>query len=229
MNEHSYRVYFAGDLFTHKALAGNLLLARQIHSLSHGKWDPVLPQNDEPTGERDHAAIRNHDLELLFECDCILANFDGTDLDSGTVVEFCYAKMLDIPAVLLRTDFRKGGDNDGVCDPMPWNLMCTHYPRTCNVLIHGMEVYQRTFRSEPQTDDFQSILLAYEQNIAHRVIDGLESVVAQKSWAEPQVASLQMLYANVVKSIGSGFESLMTADRIAVLIERKIRKRIYHA
>ena len=46
------------------------------------------------------------DFELLYNCDCLIANLDGPDPDSGTVVEFCFAKMLDMPAVLLRTDFR---------------------------------------------------------------------------------------------------------------------------
>ena len=54
-------------------------------------------------------------------------------LDSGTVVEFVYAKLLDIPAVILRTDFRGGGDQD--TDGDAWNLMVSFYPRTRNVTL----------------------------------------------------------------------------------------------
>lgn len=53
--------------------------------------------------------IRNRDIKAVMEADLVFFNFDGTDLDSGTVVEFMIAKMLDIPAVLLRTDCRNGG------------------------------------------------------------------------------------------------------------------------
>lgn len=67
-----------------------------------------------------------------------LFNFDGAELDSGTVVEFVIAKFADIPAVLLRTDFRRGGDSHRD----PWNLMVSDWPRTEKVIIHSMELYQ---------------------------------------------------------------------------------------
>ena len=73
-----------------------------------------------------------------------LFNFDGSDLDSGTVVEFVYAKLLDIPAVILRTDFRGGGDQD--TDGDAWNLMASFYPRTRNVTLNAMAWYQEERR-----------------------------------------------------------------------------------
>jgi hypothetical protein len=33
--------------------------------------------------------------------------YNGTELDSGTVVEFMFSKFADIPSVIVRTDFRK--------------------------------------------------------------------------------------------------------------------------
>jgi len=42
----------------------------------------------------------------LLNCDLALFNFDGPELDLGTVVEFLFAKFADIPALILRMDFR---------------------------------------------------------------------------------------------------------------------------
>ena len=44
----SLRVYFAGDIFNHKDLVGNLLLADAIKSVSDGRYHCILPQNLEP-------------------------------------------------------------------------------------------------------------------------------------------------------------------------------------
>ena len=54
--------------------------------------------------------IRDKDIVTLISCDLALFNFDGPELDSGTVTEFMFAKFADIPSLLLRTDFRRGGD-----------------------------------------------------------------------------------------------------------------------
>ena len=82
--------------------------------------------------------IRNQDLKQVMACDLALFNFDGTDLDSGTVVEFMMAKVLDIPSVLLRSDFRASGDQEREGDD--WNLMCSFYPRSKKVQFqrHGV-------------------------------------------------------------------------------------------
>lgn len=46
-------------------------------------------------------SIRDSDLEMLFTADAVIAQFDATDLDSGTVVEFCFPIRFDF--------FRSGG------------------------------------------------------------------------------------------------------------------------
>ncbi len=61
--------------------------------------------------------IRNVDLKHVMTSDMAIFNFDGANLDSGTVVEFIYAKMLDVPCVLLRTDFRSAGEGNADQDP----------------------------------------------------------------------------------------------------------------
>ena len=44
-------------------------------------------------------------------CDLCILNYDGPELDSGTVVEFMVSKFADIPSVIVRTDFRNAGDS----------------------------------------------------------------------------------------------------------------------
>ena len=112
-------VYYAGDLFDHKHITGNHLLAQAIETVSNGRYQCMLPQNWEGAAHSTGTAIRNKDIAAVIRADFVLFNFDGTDLDSGTVVEFMIAKMIDVPVVLLRTDCRVGGYFFGD----DWNLM----------------------------------------------------------------------------------------------------------
>ncbi len=106
----SYTVYFASELFTLKHLIGNAYLAEAIYDKSHGKYLCQLPQDFEPLGKTPQA-VREQDNRALIGCDLALFNFDGAELDSGTVIEFMYAKFADIPSVVLRSDLRSGGDS----------------------------------------------------------------------------------------------------------------------
>ena len=76
------KVYWAGDLFDLKDLIGNRMLANAFNRESDGRWHAVLPQDFESAAAPD--AIRDNDLEQLFLSNALVANFDGTDLDSGT-------------------------------------------------------------------------------------------------------------------------------------------------
>jgi len=137
------QVYFAGDLFDHKHLIGNHILAEFLSEIKEGddkKYDIILPQNLEQTVDRA-IDVRDQDYRLLLEADLALFNFDGTDLDSGTVAEFMFAKMLDIPCVILRSDFRAAGD--GLKDGEQWNLMLTGFPRSVVLYWHSMSNYQQ--------------------------------------------------------------------------------------
>ena len=103
------------------------------------RYVPLLPQHLEQRDLSAHA-IRDEDLRALLSCDLGLFHYDGPELDSGTVVEFMTAKFADIPAVLLRTDFRRGGDQQAGGEP--WNLMSSFYPRTRSVVLDAMALYQ---------------------------------------------------------------------------------------
>ncbi|MBV9127460.1 MAG: nucleoside 2-deoxyribosyltransferase [Verrucomicrobia bacterium] len=140
----TYTIYFAGELFSSKHLLGNAALAEAIYALSEGRYISVLPQNLEQREASAHS-IRDQDIQTLLSCDLGLFNYDGPELDSGTVVEYLFAKFADIPSVLLRTDFRQSGDQDKSGDA--WNLMNSFYPRTRVVQLDSMTLYQEAFKS----------------------------------------------------------------------------------
>jgi len=132
----NYTVYFGSELFSLKHLIGNAYLAEAIYEKSHGKYRCKLPQDFEPRGKAPRT-IRDQDIRALLECDLGLFNYDGTELDSGTVIEFMIAKFADIPAVILRSDIRLAGDGND-----PWNLMSSFFPRTVNVVANSLGNYK---------------------------------------------------------------------------------------
>ena len=233
----TFTVYFAGDLFDHKHLAGNELLAGAVDHRSSGRYACVLPQDLElATGRM--VDIRNQDLMQVMACDLGLFNFDGTDLDSGTVVEFMMAKMLDIPAVLLRSDFRASGDQEREGDD--WNLMCSFYPRSRTVQFNAMAWYQEARRdggpdgdtghggpeeSGPgdgtQAAGWSDRLY---NRIADAVIEALDAVRAEPSAFGGDEARISAVYAWAAQFPGSGFDALCGPGFVEKTIEEKRRK-----
>lgn len=167
-------IYFAGDLFDHKHLTGNALLAEAIDTCSQGRYKCVLPQNTEVASNRAEV-IRNNDLKQVLECDLALFNFDGTDLDSGTVVEYMYAKFLDKPSVIIRTDFRASGDQE---DGDPWNLMCSFYPRTEILKLNAMAEYHKA--TNGNTPLAEQIASMYEK-MAEKIVTAFDKVCGEQS------------------------------------------------
>ena len=223
MNRKPLTIYFAGDLFDAKDLAGNLLFARAVENFSEGRYKVILPQNGESeVRNRTTGSIRDADFELLFECDCIVANFDGPDLDSGTVVEFCFAKMVDMPSVLLRTDFRHSGDQD-LNDGVPWNLMCSHYPRTGVLHINGMVRYHEMLTKRLPTAE---MLAMYYDSIAAEIVETLDAAVEQKSWLTTGDALRQ--YQMAIRSIGGSLSGRLPENKLQDIVERKIASGIYN-
>jgi nucleoside 2-deoxyribosyltransferase len=133
-----FLVYFAGELFSSKHLVGNAALADAIAKASDMNFVCTLPQALEDRGLSAHD-IRDQDFVTLIGSDLAIFNFDGPELDSGTVAEFVFAKFADIPSLLLRTDFRRGGDQGDD----PWNLMISFYPRTKTLCLNSMELYKK--------------------------------------------------------------------------------------
>ena len=218
-----YTIYFAGELFDHKHLLGNALLASHIERLSDGRYRCVLPQDLEQTDARA-VDIRNQDLIGVATCDLALFNFDGSDLDSGTVVEFVYAKLLDIPAVILRTDFRGGGDQD--TDGDAWNLMASFYPRTHNVTLNAMAWYQEARRESDTAVDASA---RYCDRIARTVIDALDAVRAETPLLAAAPDDMEHLYRWALRFPGNGLAERMAGngslrDAVHALVADKTRK-----
>lgn len=211
-----YTIYFAGGLFDHKELFGNAKLAEYIERVSRGKYVCVLPQDLEQTDNRA-AEVRNQDLLQVMKNDLAIFNFDGTELDSGTVVEMVFGKMLDIPAVVLRTDFRNAGD--GAKDGDPWNLMCSAYPRNKVLLVHSMAWYQEALRQGGTTAEVEERLYT---RMATAVIEQLDAVIQQKGWLTDEV-NVQEIYKAALLFPGSGLEK--TPDSfLRSIIRRKTAK-----
>ncbi len=171
--KNSYTVYFGSALFDLKQLIGNAYLAEAIYEKSHGKYLCMLPQDFEPRGKTARA-IRDQDIRALLACDLGLFNYDGTELDSGTVIEFMIAKFADIPAVILRSDIRRAGDG-----PDPWNLMSSFFPRSVSVSINSLGDYKTIMKRR------------------HRRLDEVIRLAGQHSSADAQIACEQTAAACV--------------------------------
>ena len=216
------KIYFAGDLFDSKDLGGNVMLAAAIEKCSGGRYQVMLPQNGEcEVLERTSQSIRDADFELLYNCDVVVANFDGHDLDSGTVVEFCFARMVDMPTVLLRTDFRNSGDHT-LPDGEPWNLMCSHFPRTKVLHINSMVRYHEC--RGKTADRIQCLKLFYD-SIAVEIVGSLDQVVSERSWLKG--AELLTQYCMAVKSIGGSLGKRLTDEKLKLLTASKIASGLY--
>ncbi len=211
-------IYFAGDLFDHKHLIGNAILASYIERQSADKYECVVPQDLEQGSNRKQH-IRNQDLKMVMEADLGLFNFDGPDLDSGTVVEFMIAKQLDIPSVIIRTDFRNAGDQDAGEDN--WNLMCSFYPRTEVISLNSMEWYQDARKKDGSIEGAIEALYA---KMAARIIEALDKVRSMDPLTtEPEF--IEQLYRWAVKFPGAGLNEFINDESwVATVIEKKKRK-----
>ena len=163
-------VYFAGALFSSKDLIGNCMLAESIEEIS-GKYRIVLPQDIE-VSRLSPKEIRDGDIRALLNCDMAIFNFDGTDLDSGTVAEFMIAKFAAKPALLLRTDFRSSGDQNVESSGFePWNLMLSFYPQTQSLLLNAADIYRQSFEGG------RANLKKYADLIALKVVEKLDGLL----------------------------------------------------
>jgi nucleoside 2-deoxyribosyltransferase len=224
-----YTIYSAGGLFTQHDLGTNVLIKEAVWRLSNGKFQLVLPQFrelvelDRPDVE---AYIRNTDLLEVVKADILMARFDGLELDSGTVVEFCLAKSLGKPAVILRSDFR-GLSGTEWTDP--YNLMVKNWPRTVDVHLHSFMLWADLLTQEHQAlGDSDSVETTIQtelgivqkslDELAKRIIAGLEAVLEMESPYPP--AYQEVLYRALRLSPGSGFDQLLTASELEAMIQR---------
>lgn len=218
-----YTIYFAGQLFDHKHLAGNALLASYIDGDSQGRYRCILPQDLEQRGIGP-MGIRDQDLRAVMECDLSLFNFDGAEIPVGAVAEYMYAKMLDIPTVILRTDFRGGGDQDSEGDP--WNLMVSFYPRTRIRHLDGMQWYQEALA---EGGNAVEVAARYQRRIAEEVIDLLDEVRHDTPIIEGGRASAESTYRWALRLAAGGLAQLVSGegsldDAVRRIVSLKIDK-----
>ena len=216
---HQFTIYLGGSLFNHKDLTGNALLAKYIEKCSGNKYRCCLPQNVEQH-QTTAIDIRNKDLAKIIECDLGLFNFDGTELDAGVVVEFMLAKFLDIPTVILRSDFRTCGEKE--IGGEDWNFMCSFYPRTHVVKFNSIQLYQEA-TEEGQT--LNEALDLYYTAIARMVIEGLDLVRTEQPLLKGDQKKLEILYQWALTFPGGEIEKLFSGTSFADrLIAAKISK-----
>jgi nucleoside 2-deoxyribosyltransferase len=170
----SLTVFFAGELFNLKHLIGNAYLAEAIYEKSHGRYLCVLPQDLDPSGTAPRS-VRDRDIRTLVAADLALFSFDGTELDSGTVVEFMIAKFADIPAVVLRSDRRASWDGYG-----QWNLMANFYPRTALVRADALVAYKSIIkRRHRKLDEVTRLAGQHATADAQRMCDEIAGAVVR--------------------------------------------------
>ncbi|MGF1452078.1 MAG: nucleoside 2-deoxyribosyltransferase [Opitutales bacterium] len=191
-------VYFAGPLFDHKHLIGNALLGREVERQAGGRYRIVLPQDIEGDSSRARD-IRNADYSALTRVEAAIFAFDGSELDSGTVAEYLYAKMLDLPAVIFRSDFRAAGDQDG---GDPWNLMCSFFPRTETLAVNALEAYCAAgCRS-------QGDLEAYLSHLGAALLEKLDRALATPPVLET-LSERQEHLARILRLTGGGIDEMV--------------------
>jgi len=210
-----FTIYFAGELFSLKHLLGNAVLAEQIHLESNNRYKCIVPQDLEQR-ETTPLAIRDQDLLHVVSCDVGIFHFDGPELDSGTVVEFLISKMLDIPSVIIRTDFRLGGDSH--LDP--WNLMCSGYPRTKVLLLDAMNLYQSAAREGGLSPS--DAAHAATRSFARDVVAALDEVRAIRPNLSPELRD--SIYEWMRHLPGESFAKLLTKDTLERIVSSKTER-----
>lgn len=101
-------LYLAAPLFTQAERSWNLRLAALLSGAGHAVF---LPQAEVLAIETlDAETIFRVDVNGVRSADGVVAVLDGADPDSGTSFECGLAFALGTPIVLVRTDFRAGGD-----------------------------------------------------------------------------------------------------------------------
>lgn len=102
------RLYFAGPLFTQPERDWNTRMGKALADAGH---DVFLPQTEvKAITTLDADKIFHVDVDGVRRADAVVAVMDGADPDSGTSFECGLAYALGLPIVLVRTDFRAGGD-----------------------------------------------------------------------------------------------------------------------
>ena len=214
MTTNNIQFYFAGELFDLKHLSGNVMFAAAIEQSSGGRYHTNLPQDlEQGRSPPPHSRSRYSDS---LESDLAVFNYDGPELDSGTVVEYMFAKFADIPSVLIRTDFRGGGDQEH----FPWNLMTSFYPRTEVLLFDALAVYKE--KRALLNGDSTAASAAMIDAFAEAVVGAFDKVIAQPPVLPSADRETVYRWLSVLPGYGDTFPNADELVRKAM--ERKEKK-----
>jgi hypothetical protein len=129
-----------------------------------------------------------------------------------------YAKTLDIPAVILRTDFRQGGDQEP--EGNPWNIMVSFYPRTFALHLDAMQRYTDALS---EGGSAQEVSARIQQRIATEVVGLLDTVREETPVLQGGKAAAQGIYSWALQLAGGSLADLASDARIVRrVVERKI-------
>ena len=191
-------------MHNHKDLIGNIFITDAFERVSNYKYGKIFLAQDKVQQKVTHQVIKDQDIMGLINSDVALFSFDGVELDSGTVVEFMIAKMLDIPSVIYRTDFR-GGSGEEAIDQFEykWNLMVSFYPRTKVIQMNGMVVYQEVMVANPNAS-VEELSRLYAERIATELFQNMEEVMKTKPLISAEEKPWHI--ANAKKMLGVVYE-----------------------
>lgn len=227
--EKCFTIYTAGGLFTYRELAMNLALKEAVWRISSGRYQLILPQSEQPEGfEHPDVSIqiRNTDLWHVMRTDLLLAQFDGLELDAGTVAEYMMAKFLGKPTVILRSDSRRM-KNEGFDEP--YNLMLKNYPRTVVLHIDSLVDYLDRWEGvKPGAQaqlSFSEVINLEKQAIEKGVSELAEQIIRGFDEARqlPSPYTVEMakeIYKAARLLPGSGYDQLVSEEALEQLIHR---------
>ncbi len=218
--------YFAAGLFNNDQLAGNLLLGGEIIRLSGERFVPDFPQNKESNTDVDARHphnIRAKDLKGVLLADMALFMFESMNLDEGMLIELGFAKALGIPTVVVRTDFRKAGDQEGNISEN-WNLMCSDWPLHRVVISCSIAEYGKSVGTQGAT--LIKVLSDLYTPVARKVTDAFDELRTQEPLISGSLDFLTNYYLTVIKTYdGSGrVLEAIGRDEVALVVQRKIEK-----
>lgn len=129
-------------------------------------------------------------------------------------MEFCIAKFADIPCVILRTDFRGGGDQGvaGGSSADPWNLMCSFWPRCERVIVDGMAGYKA------------GLARAQGELNVNAGVSGVENVVELDSVSAAPTRAGEMLLRSVA---GQVVEAMGRVVKVPSVMPRELREGVW--
>jgi hypothetical protein len=151
--------------------------------------------------------------------------------------------MLDIPCILLRTDFRPAGED---AHDAPFDLMASYYPRCTVLKMNAMQMYGSSMSDtasnsipwQTYANIDSNVLQSYNDSIAKKVIDAFEPLLQQQSIAQQQFGDVEKrqklidIYCWAIAFPGSQYDEFVVnnsqfdnvKDFCQFVIDRKIEK-----